>query len=53
MMVAALGAYLTDVGTGLAIALYGFGQHTYVCMEAILLLDESLQASPTYKYAKK
>jgi hypothetical protein len=30
MMIAALAAYLTDVGTGLGIALYGFGQHTFV-----------------------
>lgn len=29
MMLAALVAYLTDVGTGFSIASYGFGEHTF------------------------
>ena len=29
MMLAALASYLTDVGTGISIAMYGFGQHTF------------------------
>ena len=29
MMLAALAGYLTDVGTGVSIAAYGFGEHTF------------------------
>ena len=32
-MIVAFGAYITDVGTGVAIAVQGFGEHTYYLTE--------------------